>query len=108
MIRLRVNGQNHQFDGDPEMPLLPDETGVSSQVMTALYSTRHFRKVAEAERSSPNLMNRSIRLCTVLFGICTSLCVAASDPDIVIREDRPGAESLTSTASGAVIFGSMT
>ena len=22
MIRLKVNGQNHQFDGDPEMPLL--------------------------------------------------------------------------------------
>ncbi len=22
MIRLKVNGQNHQFDGDPDMPLL--------------------------------------------------------------------------------------
>jgi sugar lactone lactonase YvrE len=49
----------------------------------------------------------TIRLFALLFGICMSLCLAASGSDIVIHEDGPNAESLTSTASGAVIFGSM-
>ena len=51
-------------------------------------------------------MNRTIRLLTVLFGIGASVCLAA-DSDIVIHEDGPSAESLTSSADGAVIFGSM-
>jgi streptogramin lyase len=51
-------------------------------------------------------VNRSIWLFAVLVGTCGALCLAA-DPDIVIHEDGPNAESLTSTADGAVIFGSM-
>lgn len=51
-------------------------------------------------------MKRTMRLFAVLFGVSISFCVGA-DTDIVIHEDGPGAESLTSTASGAVIFGSM-
>ena len=35
------------------------------------------------------------------------LCVGALAADIAIHEDAPNAESLTSTADGAVIFGSM-
>lgn len=50
-------------------------------------------------------MNR-IRLFALLFGICGSVCVASAQ-DMVIHEDGPNAESLTSTADGAVIFGSM-
>jgi len=42
-----------------------------------------------------------------MSGVLVSLCAAAAQPDIVIHEDGPNAESLTSTADGAVIFGSM-
>lgn len=42
----------------------------------------------------------------LLLGFSTGLCLAA-DPDIAIQEAGPNAESLTSTADGAVIFGSM-
>jgi len=45
-------------------------------------------------------------LSALLFTLLASLCGAA-DSDIAIHEDRPNAESLTSTADGAVIFGSM-
>lgn len=50
-------------------------------------------------------MNRPLVL-ALLFGAFASSCLAAQ-PDIVIHGDGPNAESLTSTADGAVIFGSM-
>ena len=52
-------------------------------------------------------MNRTLRLFTALFGICAGLCAVPADPDIVIHEDGPNAESMTSTTDGALIFGSM-
>lgn len=51
-------------------------------------------------------MNRTICLVTVLFGIGVGLC-AAAESEVVIHEDGPNAESMTSTADGALIFGSM-
>lgn len=51
-------------------------------------------------------MNRTTCLLSVLFGICAGMS-AAADPDIVIQESGPDAESMTTTADGAVIFGSM-
>ena len=68
----------------------------------------------EAESGNPSVqrrqsvtMNRTFRLSTVLFGICAGLFAAAAEPDVVIHEDGPNAESMTSTADGALIFGSM-
>jgi sugar lactone lactonase YvrE len=52
-------------------------------------------------------MNRTYRLSTVLFGICAGLFAFAAEPDVVIHDDGPNAESMTSTADGALIFGSM-
>src|SRR5580692_9116029 len=52
-------------------------------------------------------MNRTLRLFTALFGICAGLFAATAEPDVVIHEDGPNAESMTSTADGALIFGSM-
>lgn len=49
-------------------------------------------------------MNRQLLL--ALLGIVTGICFAA-EADVVIHEDNPNAESMTSTADGALIFGSM-
>ena len=46
-------------------------------------------------------------LLAALLGVRTTVCVTAPDSDIVIHEGGPNAESLTSTADGAVIFVSM-
>lgn len=52
-------------------------------------------------------MRTTTQRSAILFGICIGVCLAASGQEIVIHEDGPSAESLTSTADGAVIFGSM-